>query len=1715
MASNDTVWVPVLPSFKGFSKDMEKGTKGAGTAAGEQVARELEAAVSKSEKAVSSAAAAAEKAQNRVADATGKVRVAQEQYNKAIASGDPVKVARAEESLATARRRQGEATTEAEAKSKALAGTQKDLAASQDAVTRNAAEQERAVKASALSAEQAEQASKDLDTANVALAASMAAIVAGAVVVGKGLYDLGSQFDDMFDTIRIGTGASGDAFAGLQDSAMKVAQTIPAMDGGLSQIGSTMADLNTRLGATGEPLETLTGQFVQLTNMGIDADINSVSQALSGFGISAADAPAAMDELFQISQATGLSITELADSAVKGGPQLRQFGFDIGDSAALIGSLDKAGLDADKTIAGMSRAMVAFAKDGRDPKRALWETVVEIEKFTAAGNDVEALNLAGKMFGTRGAGQFVDAVKSGQLAVDDFVSATGASSDTILGVAGETADFAEQWQLFKQMLAVELAPVAERVFGAVGDSMTWLKDNALPALREMADWVGRNKDVLTALAIAVGSMASGIALARTGLLAFTAAQRVWNIVTLLSTQGVKGLNAAMKANLFGLIAGAIVGLVAGLTWFFTSTETGKAMWASFTSALAKGWEWVSGVLSTGWAWISQAFTTGWEWIKIAFAAAWAFIQPIFTGLKVAFAIVLTAVMLWWQGVKLYWGLVANVIVWAWNTVIKPVFDALKWGLQAVGAFFGWVWNALIKPAWNALGAGIAWVWNAVVRPVWDALKFALGLVGGAFQFYWNNVIKPAWDALGAGISWVWQNVIRPAWDALKFALGAVGDFFNWVWNAVIKPAWDALGAGIRWVADNVVHPVFEGLKGGLSRIETAFKKAVDWIGLQWDRIKGLTAAPIKFVIDTVYNNGIRAVWNKVAGWVGLEELPEWRPEWLGAYASGTSVLPGYSPGRDNMLFTSHDGRAQIALGGGEGIARPEVVRAMGPNGFDSLNSAARSGGVNGVRRQLGQGAQFNRGGIVDLGAFADGGTIADRAIARVFDIMRGENGKPYQYGGVGNPSWDCSGLWSGIYQELTGGSMFGGRVFNTESDFESFGFTPGANGRVSIGVMRGGGGPNSHMAGTIDGVNIESGGSGGVQFGGTAQGTSDFPLKWTLAELGGKFVEGVRGAGGGGSVIGSLVRQAFDSILKPIIDQIPRGPGLFGGIGPALGTKVADAVKDFILSKVPLGGGSGGVDVSGIDGPTVDVFQKVFEQFGWTGDQWEAAKWIYNKESGFDVNATNPSSGAFGVPQFLGATKDAYLPSMSTDPAVQAEAGARYIRDRYGNPLSAKAFWESHNWYDDGGWLMDGGLGVNQSGKPEPVFTNPQWTLIKSLVISTAQLLDPIRIMAQRGRDAVRHIADIADNSRRQLDHQIDLAGAAVWAALPREVQDAVTVAGAVGRQWEKVSGYLNEKAIAWSKGEWPIGSARTPVVEPGPGWEQFRLDDSLEKVARSNMALAEDVITGKVSPGNDPVANALFDIFGRDPILPDLARIASLGPNAIEAATDAAMHAFETGETARLEEWTASNSQLTEAVLRARDAAIVTGEMVQGAVNGYLNWAMASNSQGRMGSWQEYFQHYGGEYGTAQGDWLLSQVGLGGILSGKFKDSFANLLIETAKSPLLSAPPILDDNGRVIGTQLAGTAGAAGVPAPAMEAMELAAPPVVSMPEEALSLETETSPSGTQVTVEIPEGKTALSIDEFKEILVRIDERLDDVEIAIDGQADPAPLGLGVGGIA
>lgn len=82
------------------------------------------------------------------------------------------------------------------------------------------------------------------------------------------------------------------------------------------------------------------------------------------------------------------------------------------------------------------------------------------------------------------------------------------------------------------------------------------------------------------------------------------------------------------------------------------------------------------------------------------------------------------------------------------------------------------------------------------------------------------------------------------------------------------------------------------------------------------------------------------------------------------------ILSGYSPGRDIHEFSSPTG-GRLNLSGGEGILRPEAVRAMGSQKFNSLNAAARRGGVSAVRETLRSEPvqSFADGGIFD--AFGD------------------------------------------------------------------------------------------------------------------------------------------------------------------------------------------------------------------------------------------------------------------------------------------------------------------------------------------------------------------------------------------------------------------------------------------------------------------------------------------------------------------------------------------------------------------------------------------------------------------------------------------------------------------------------------------------------------------------------------------------------------------------
>ncbi|RLL68132.1 hypothetical protein D7M15_16230 [Streptomyces sp. Z26] len=145
------------------------------------------------------------------------------------------------------------------------------------------------------------------------------------------------------------------------------------------------------------------------------------------------------------------------------------------------------------------------------------------------------------------------------------------------------------------------------------------------------------------------------------------------------------------------------------------------------------------------------------------------------------------------------------------------------------------------------------------------------LVNAAMRANPIGLVITALVALGAGLVLAYkksatfravvQGAMRGAMGAMR-QLGAAG---KWLFNTALMPAFRGIGAGARWMQDKAIRPATSGARAAARGMASAFVTAKNGIGKAFGQIRDLAKKPVGFVVNTVYNNGIRRVWNKVAG----------------------------------------------------------------------------------------------------------------------------------------------------------------------------------------------------------------------------------------------------------------------------------------------------------------------------------------------------------------------------------------------------------------------------------------------------------------------------------------------------------------------------------------------------------------------------------------------------------------------------------------------------------------------------------------------------------------------------------------------------------------------------------------------------------------------------------------------------------------------------------
>ncbi|GAB3031987.1 hypothetical protein GCM10011376_25550 [Nocardioides flavus (ex Wang et al. 2016)] len=195
----------------------------------------------------------------------------------------------------------------------------------------------------------------------------------------------------------------------------------------------------------------------------------------------------------------------------------------------------------------------------------------------------------------------------------------------------------------------------------------------------------------------------------------------------------------------------------------------------------------------------------------------------------------------------------------------------------------------------------------------------------------------------------------------------------------------------------------------------------------------------------------------------------------------------------------------------------------------------------------------------------------------------------------------------------------------------------------------------------------------------------------------GLALTGVAAAATGVSVTGGLFAQAPDALSPAAADvttTAPADPGATPTPEPSLdaaeleeraGREVVsrsarrtDATKAAALE---MEGGSGVTRSEKLsEGDPRDIARALLPVYGFSSDQFSCLDQLYVSESDWRVDADNPTSSAYGIPQALTQLHD--LPAdYMTSAESQIRWGLEYIQDTYGTPCSAWSFKQGNGWY--------------------------------------------------------------------------------------------------------------------------------------------------------------------------------------------------------------------------------------------------------------------------------------------------------------------------------------------------------------------------------------------------------------------------------------------------
>ena len=501
-------------------------------------------------------------------------------------------------------------------------------------------------------------------------------------------------------------------------------------------------------------------------------------------------------------------------------------------------------------------------------------------------DNVDILEALG--FSKSAANQIVNIAENIRITVVNIGSAIG----DILGIAGE---------FVSELLGIESCEQGVNLLGTAFELLSSALKDVSSFIKEITNFFKENQAAVDLLKTAIVALGVGIPVVEFA--SFIAGLGgIPGILAIIQT-AISGFAASAAAAISAIpIVGWIAAAVAALAWFFTQTETGKAIFQDFMTWLSNLWESIAPGLTEVWNNMVTAATTAWNSMV-------GFVTPIIQAVVDFIKSIWNDMYQWFdenqaliqQVFQIYWNAIQSYI----QTIMSVIQVIIETYMNTFGPFIEATWNnicTVVVTAWEFIKNSIQTIID-VIQGIIKAVMLAItgdwsgawDAIRGVGDTIWNGIVKNAqiiFNGFVQILSNIWEtikSVASSAWETLKSTvLGLINGIVNGA-----QLAWNTMKQAVSSLVSNVTS-IFNGIKninlwsagkaildGFLGGLKSAWTSVTDFVGgiagwiadhkgpIEYDRKLLIPAGnAIMQSLDKGLQDGFRDVKNTVGGIAG-------------------------------------------------------------------------------------------------------------------------------------------------------------------------------------------------------------------------------------------------------------------------------------------------------------------------------------------------------------------------------------------------------------------------------------------------------------------------------------------------------------------------------------------------------------------------------------------------------------------------------------------------------------------------------------------------------------------------------------------------------------------------------------------------------------------------------------------------------------------------------